>query len=60
MFDLSGSATAGDLQTMIDASKSFVTAVLSTGNKIAVWYFNSQVQELQDFTDDEATLLSLT
>ena len=58
MLDLSGSITADTLTSMIQASKNMIDVLdpATTGQKIAIYYFQSDVVILQDFTSNAATL----
>ncbi|MBF0099968.1 MAG: VWA domain-containing protein [Desulfobacterales bacterium] len=64
MLDLSASVTKNHLSFMIDSAKHVVNTLIPMGHEIAIDYFQSEITQLSDFTNDinllNAKLDSLT
>lgn len=52
MLDLSGSVTEESLDTLVESAKKFVMTVISSGHEVAIYYFQTNANMLQGFTQD--------
>ena len=53
MFDLSGSVDLTILNKLVIASKQFVDILVDRGHKIAIWYFQSDINMVISFSNDK-------
>ena len=57
ILDLSGSVTEANLAELIGAAQVFVRDLLPSGHKIALYFFQTNIHEVAEFSNDEQALV---